>query len=141
MVKTIERESMVIHGWITTLDTSDSAEGLIGISQQKMRAKEEYASKIEEDLFVVNALIDGDQCYLIGNKDLNKTRPSEILLPAGTYAYFDLDYQDQVELDQEISNCYGELMQDETVKLLGNYNLEEYTAVGKLTLYLPVQKK
>lgn len=141
MFKTVERDALTIHGWITTLNAPNSPDGLAEMSKQKMRAKEEYASKVEGDLLAVNAVINGDQCYLIGDTDTTETRPSEFELPAGTYARFDLSYTDQVELDQLIGSSYGELSQSEAFQIAGNFNLEEYTGVGKMTFYAPVQKK
>jgi len=113
---------------------------LAEMSKQKMRSKEEYASKVEENLLAVNAVIDGEQCYLIGNTETTETRPSEFELPAGTYACFDLNYTDQVELDQLIGRNYGELAQSEDFQIAGNFNLEEYTGVGKVLFYVPIQK-
>lgn len=141
MFKTVEREALTVHGWITTLNAPNSPDGLAEMSKQKMRAKEEYASKIEGDLLAVNAVINGDQCYLIGNTDTAETRPSEFELPAGTYARFDLSYTDQVELDQLIGRSYGELSQSEAFQIAGNFNLEEYTGVGKMSFYAPVHQK
>ncbi|MDU5335474.1 effector binding domain-containing protein [Enterococcus sp.] len=141
MFKTVERDALTVHGWITTLNAPNSPDGLAEMSKQKMRAKEEYASKIEGDLLAVNAVINGDQCYLIGNTDTTETRPSEFELPAGTYARFDLSYTDQVELDQLIGRCYGELNQSEAFQIAGNFNLEEYTGVGKMSFYVPVHQK
>lgn len=141
MFKTVEREAVTVHGWITTLNAPNSADGLAEMSKQKMRSKEEYASKVEEDLLAVNAVIDGEQCYLIGNTEITETRPSEFELPAGTYARFDLSYTDQVELDQLIGRSYGELAQSEDFQIAGNFNLEEYTGVGNVSFYAPVQKK
>ena len=86
------------------------------------------------------ACIDGEQCYLIGNTETTETRPSEFELPAGTYACFDLNYTDQVELDQLIGRNYGELAQSEDFQIAGNFNLEEYTGVGKVLFYVPIQK-
>lgn len=139
MFKIVEREMLTVHGWITTLNAPNSADGLAEMSKQKMRAKEEYASKVEGDLLAINAVINGDQCYLIGNTDTGETRPSEFELPAGTYARFDLSYTDQIELDQLIGRSYGELAQRENIQIAGNFNVEEYTAVGKLSFYVPVQ--
>ncbi|WP_137665056.1 effector binding domain-containing protein [Enterococcus hulanensis] len=141
MLKIVEREAVTVHGWLTTLQPSNSPEELAEMSKQKMRAKEEYASKIEGELLAVNAVIDGDQCYLIGDTETAETRPSEFELPAGTYTCFDLSYTDQVELDQLIGQSYGELMQNEAYQIAGNFNLEEYTSVGKLSFYAPVKKK
>lgn len=141
MFKTVERDALTVHGWITTLNAPNSPDGLAEMSKQKMRAKEEYASKVEGDLLAVNAVINGDQCYLIGDTDTTETRPSEFELPAGTYARFDLSYTDQVELDQLIGRSYGELSQSEALQIAGNFNLEEYTGVGKMSFYAPVQKK
>lgn len=141
MFKTVEREAVTVHGWITTLNAPNSADGLAEMSKQKMRSKEEYASKVEEDLLAVNAVIDGEQCYLIGGTETTETRPSEFELPAGTYARFDLSYTDQVELDQLIGRSYGELAQSEDFQIAGNFNLEEYTGVGNVSFYAPVQKK
>ena len=76
MFKTIEREAMTVHGWITTLRAPTSADGLAGMSKQKIRAKEEYAAKVEGELLAVYAVIDGDQCYLIGNTETAELRPS-----------------------------------------------------------------
>ena len=140
MFKTVEREAVTVYGWITTLNAPISANGLAEMSKQKMRSKEEYASKVEENLLAVNAVIDGEQCYLIGNTETTETRPSEFELPAGTYACFDLNYTDQVELDQLIGRNYGELAQSEDFQIAGNFNLEEYTGVGKVLFYVPIQK-
>lgn len=140
MFKTVEREAVTVYGWITTLNVPNSANGLAEMSKQKMRSKEEYASKVEENLLAVNAVIDGEQCYLIGNTETTETRPSEFELPAGTYACFDLNYTDQVELDQLIGRNYGELAQSEDFQIAGNFNLEEYTGVGKVLFYVPIQK-
>ena len=140
MFKTVEREAVTVYGWITTLSAPNSANGLAEMSKQKMRSKEEYASKVEENLLAVNAVIDGEQCYLIGNTETTETRPSEFELPAGTYACFDLNYTDQVELDQLIGRNYGELAQSEDFQIAGNFNLEEYTGVGKVLFYVPIQK-
>lgn len=141
MLQTIERDAQTIHGWITTLDAPNPAESLAEFSKQKMRAKEEYASKVEGKLMAVNAVIDGEQCYLIGNTDTTEARPSEFELPAGTYACFELSYTDQTELDQLIGQSYGELAQAADYQIAGNFNLEEYTAIGKLLFYVPVRKK
>lgn len=141
MLKLVERDDLTIHGWITTLHSMDSPDELIEMSKQKMRAKEEYASNIEGDLYAVNAVINGDQCYLIGNSDTEQTRPSEFKLPAGTYAGFDLTYTDQGELDRLIGQSYAEVMQSDAYQVAGNFNLEEYSAVGKVSFYVPVQKK
>ncbi|MGG5370848.1 effector binding domain-containing protein [Enterococcus sp. AZ196] len=141
MLKLVEREALTIHGWITTLQSTNSSEELAEMSKQKMQAKEKYASKVEGDLYAVNAVIDGDRCYLIGNAEEEEARPSAFDLPAGTYAGFELSYTDQVELDQLIGQTYGELMQNEEYQIAGNFNLEEYTSVGKLTFYVPVKKK
>lgn len=141
MFKTVERDALTVHGWITTLNAPNSPDGLAEMSKQKMRAKEEYASKVEGDLLAVNAVINGDQCYLIGDTDTTETRPSEFELPAGTYARFDLSYTDQVELDQLIGRSYGELSQSEALQIAGNFNLEEYTGVGKMSFYAPVHQK
>ena len=140
MFKTVEREAVTVCGWITTLNAPNSANGLAEMSKQKMRSKEEYASKVEENLLAVNAVIDGEQCYLIGNTEITETRPSEFELPAGTYACFNLNYKDQVELDQLIGRSYGELAQSEDFQIAGNFNLEEYTGVGKVLFYVPIQK-
>ena len=141
MFKTVERDALTVHGWITTLNAPNSPDGLAEMSKQKMRAKEEYASKVEGDLLAVNAVINGDQCYLIGNADSTETRPSEFELPAGTYACFDLSYTDQVELDQLIGRSYSELSQSEAFQIAGNFNLEEYTGVGKMSFYAPIHQK
>ncbi|MEQ7243270.1 effector binding domain-containing protein [Enterococcus avium] len=140
MFKTVEREAVTVYGWITTLNAPNSANGLAEMNKQKMRSKEEYASKVEENLLAVNAVIDGEQCYLIGNTEITETRPSEFELPAGTYACFNLNYKDQVELDQLIGRSYGELAQSEDFQIAGNFNLEEYTGVGKVLFYVPIQK-
>lgn len=140
MLKIVEREALTIHGWITTLQSTDSADELAEMSKQKMRAKEEYASKVEGDLFAVNAVIGDDQCYLIGNTDTTETRPSEFELPSGSYACFELSYTDQAELDRLIGQRYGELMQEESYQIAGNFNLEEYTGVGKVSFYVPIKK-
>lgn len=141
MFKTVERDALTVHGWITTLNAPNSPDGLAEMSKQKMRAKEEYASKVEGDLLAVNAVINGDQCYLIGDTDNTETRPSEFELPAGTYARFDLSYTDQVELDQLIGRSYSELSQSEAFQIAGNFNLEEYAEVGKMSFYAPVHQK
>jgi len=141
MLKLVERAAMTVHGWITTLQPVNSPDSLAEMSKQKMRAKEEYASKVEGNLLAVNAVITGDQCYLIGNTDTAETLPSEFELPAGIYACFELSYMDQTELDQLIGQSYGELMQDEHYQIAGNFNLEEYGDVGKLSFYVPVKKK
>lgn len=141
MLKIVEREAQTVYGWITTLQSTNSPEELAEISKQKMRAKEAYASKVEGDLLAVNAVIDGDQCYLVGNTDSAETRPSVFELPTGSYACFELSYTDQVELDQLIGQSYGELMQNDTYQIAGNFNLEEYTGVGKVSFYAPVKKK
>ena len=114
MFKTVEREAVTVYGWITTLNAPN--------------------------LLAVNAVIDGEQCYLIGNTETTETRPSEFELPAGTYACFNLNYKDQVELDQLIGRSYGELAQSEDFQIAGNFNLEEYTGVGKVLFYVPIQK-
>ncbi|WP_251866080.1 effector binding domain-containing protein [Enterococcus malodoratus] len=141
MFKTIEREAMTVHGWITTLRAPTSADGLAEMSKQKIRAKEEYAAKAEGELLAVNAVIDGDQCYMIGNTETAELRPSTFDLPAGTYACFELSYTDQIELDQLIGRSYGELTQNEAFQIAGNFNLEDYSGVGKMRFYVPVQKK
>ena len=126
MFKTVEREAVTVYGWITTLNAPNSANGLAEMSKQ--------------NLLAVNAVIDGEQCYLIGNTEITETRPSEFELPAGTYACFNLNYKDQVELDQLIGRSYGELAQSEDFQIAGNFNLEEYTGVGKVLFYVPIQK-
>ena len=108
MFKTVEREAVTVYGWITTLNAPNSANGLAEMSKQKMRSKEEYASKVEENLLAVNC--------------------------------FNLNYKDQVELDQLIGRSYGELAQSEDFQIAGNFNLEEYTGVGKVLFYVPILK-